>query len=1139
MSYKKITSFILIWVVGLVGIFPVFTQVAAENPWNGMVETSILEKVKSTSECYTDETFDGYIQTSNSAEELASSYVKVMYSVTGTVSAETEIITLQPFNAEWGGWDDNIITIGDSVLDNGMYTAYISVPSIKASLSSGTVKGFNISFMQNSGYDAKIEGYYYLANETEEMTDKKRLKLSLDYIKTMDQEKYQTASWNTFNSAVTTAQNTYNASKTEAEYAIARVNLEKSKSKLLFKDNAEASSSLSFREISGDETVYEMGVGYNLGNTMDGHTGFHPSETAWQSVITTKEIIKAIHDAGFNTVRIPVTWGDMIDDYNDYAINDAWMNRVQDIVDYCTSLNMYAIINIHHDGAEQDGWLRVAADDIDSVYEKFECVWRHIAEKFKDYDEHLIFESANELTCMEGNDKNSAAAIAKDNPVIVNLNQIFVNVVRSTGSNNTKRWLTAVAHYANGGTQSSFSLPSDSYNSSNRIMFAAHIYKHSSYATWTYAQVYEVVDSLRSMVKKHKVPIILGEYGNRNKMNNANPSEFNDLDRAWFYEIVTRACQVGKVVPCVWDQGWFDLTQKPDSTFSVWDREGKQPIFKSMTDGMMRGIYIPASSKNKSYDMKDITRNPSINNIRDISVNENDIVIKSGEITNLSVVTQPSSTNDIVLWKSNNDDIVTVTRGIVTAKKPGTTKVIAFSQSGSAETEINITVTPASVNNPITSINTQYDTYAVESGKYTYLNAFVEPIDTDANLIYSSSNTEIATVNSFGKIVGVSSGTTYINAIASNGLTKTVSVTVSTVDIDNHIDLATNVYYNDSKYSSNEIGTPITISGDGQYTLTFDTTTDLSDTAKKAGIQYLNNLTSIYIKDNAVSSGESAKSPLDTCEIRYDSILVDGAELTISKSGFKSAIKDNGVFDTNDPINGWDGSAVKEITTSDHVVNFSTVTNPKKIEIIFTIQNLKFTEKIITDEKPATKIENVTESEVVLDEGANGEIKAKLSPVNSTSLVSFHSSDNSVVLVNDDAKSANADGTIEIEVLALNAGSAVVNAITDNGLIFTFNVSVKAMPFSDAKPNIANGLISGVNVNVSFIPDGEVYVLVAVYSAGGELTNFGYKQVALAELSLGDIEISGFDVEVKDGEIAKAYIWNGLSNIEPLCEIVN
>ena len=74
----------------------------------------------------------------------------------------------------------------------------------------------------------------------------------------------------------------------------------------------------------------------------------------------------------------------------------------------------------------------LVADDIDSVYEKFEGTWRSIASYFKNYDEHLIFESINELTCMEGDMKNSSQAKAYDIPIIVNLNQIFVNVVRST-----------------------------------------------------------------------------------------------------------------------------------------------------------------------------------------------------------------------------------------------------------------------------------------------------------------------------------------------------------------------------------------------------------------------------------------------------------------------------------------------------------------------------------------------------------------------------------------------------------------------------------------------------------------------------------------------------------------------------------
>ena len=129
-----------------------------------------------------------------------------------------------------------------------------------------------------------------------------------------------------------------------------------------------------FRDLAADVIVEEMGTGWNLGNTMDGHTGFTPLETLWQPYVTTKELITAVHDAGFNTVRVPVTWGNMIDDENGYAINEMWMARVQEIVDYCVSQDMYCIINLHHDGADQAGWLRVGAEDIAPVQEKFAAV---------------------------------------------------------------------------------------------------------------------------------------------------------------------------------------------------------------------------------------------------------------------------------------------------------------------------------------------------------------------------------------------------------------------------------------------------------------------------------------------------------------------------------------------------------------------------------------------------------------------------------------------------------------------------------------------------------------------------------------------------------------------------------------------
>ena len=138
---------------------------------------------------------------------------------------------------------------------------------------------------------------------------------------------------------------------------------------------------------------------------------------------------------------------------------------------------------------------------------------------------------------------------------------------------------------------------------------------------------------------------------------------------------------------------------------------------------------------------------------------------------------------------------------------------------------------PKTSENPVTAINTDSESYSVVKGKYVQMNVSAEPSNSGDALIYSSSNPQIATVNRLGKIVGISEGTAYITVTASSGLTKTVPVTVKTAEKEDKLEIAANVYYNDSKYAANEVGVPITVTGDGQYTLTFDTTTDLSDLA--------------------------------------------------------------------------------------------------------------------------------------------------------------------------------------------------------------------------------------------------------------------------------------------------------------------
>lgn len=156
--------------------------------------------------------------------------------------------------------------------------------------------------------------------------------------------------------------------------------------------------------------------------------------------------------------------------------------------------------------------------------------------------------------------------------------------------------------------------------------------------------------------------------------------------------------------------------------------------------------------------------------------------------------------------------------------------------------------------------------------------------------------------------------------------------------------IALNVMYNDADgaYYGNEVGDYIEVTENGQYTLTFDCDTQLSDDAKRSGIKALKNLTSIYIKDQDVTNGVAGKSALVSCDIKYDKIVVDGTEFTITITEPKNAIKTSGIFDTNDPFNSWDGSAVAEVESVDHVLNMTNLTNPKKVEVTFTLSNLVF-----------------------------------------------------------------------------------------------------------------------------------------------------------------------------------------------------
>ncbi|MDO4557148.1 MAG: glycoside hydrolase family 5 protein, partial [Lachnospiraceae bacterium] len=195
----------------------------------------------------------------------------------------------------------------------------------------------------------------------------------------------------------------------------------------------------SFDQLNQDQIVEAMGAGWNLGNTMEAFNEAGPNEEMWGNPRVTPELFKGVKDAGFNTVRIPITLLNAIGPAPKYKINTERMNRIKEVVDYAYNQGLYVIIDgVHGDGYHtiNGAWLLITDSNQEAIKDKYQKVWQQYAEMFKDYDEHIIFESMNEV--FDGNYGNPDTSLYKN---LNAYNQVFVDTIRQSGGNNDERWL--------------------------------------------------------------------------------------------------------------------------------------------------------------------------------------------------------------------------------------------------------------------------------------------------------------------------------------------------------------------------------------------------------------------------------------------------------------------------------------------------------------------------------------------------------------------------------------------------------------------------------------------------------------------------------------------------------------------------
>ncbi|AYL95526.1 cellulase family glycosylhydrolase [Mucilaginibacter celer] len=351
-------------------------------------------------------------------------------------------------------------------------------------------------------------------------------------------------------------------------------------------------------------------LGWNLGNSLEATGG----ETNWGNPMVTQALIDEVKKAGFTAVRIPCDW-DQYSNQSTGQIQQSWLNRVQQVVQYCVNDGLYVILNIHWDG----GWLEnnctTAAQA--AVNAKQKAFWEQIATAMRGFDEHLIFASANEPNVTDATGMGA----------LLSYHQTFVNAVRSTGGHNSYRVLVVQGPGTNIDNTNVLmnTLPTDP--ASNRLMVEVHYYTPPQFCfltsdvSWgnmayywgsgyhstadpsrnaTYGEESNAPAEFPLMKSKFidkGIPVILGEYGaiRRSATLSGDALTLHLASRAYYLNYIThQALQYG-LRPFYFDDGAtgnnaFKLISRQNN--NVGDQQGYSAVVQGGQNNTSLAIQI-------------------------------------------------------------------------------------------------------------------------------------------------------------------------------------------------------------------------------------------------------------------------------------------------------------------------------------------------------------------------------------------------------------------------------------------------------------------------------------------------------------------------------------------------------------------
>jgi endoglucanase len=333
-------------------------------------------------------------------------------------------------------------------------------------------------------------------------------------------------------------------------------------------------------QLNAAQVIADMGAGWNLGNQMEANSNGYPSETVWGQPTITPALIDRVRAAGFKTIRIPVSYLNHIGAAPNYTVNSAWLNRIQQVVDYAHSRGLYVLINMHGDGYKTiyGAWLICDSSNQATIRAKYQKVWHQIATRFQNYDQRLILESMNEN--FDGQYGRPTQPCYSN---INSYNQIFVDTVRRAGGNNSSRWLLVPGWNTNIDYTSGnygFVIPTDQYRSpsipanEHRIMISVHYYDPWDFAggesgaitQWgrastnparrsTWGQEDHLDAQMKKVYDKFVVrgyPVVVGEYGSIDKSSH---DSANNRYRADYARAIVATSKKYGATTVYWDNG--------------------------------------------------------------------------------------------------------------------------------------------------------------------------------------------------------------------------------------------------------------------------------------------------------------------------------------------------------------------------------------------------------------------------------------------------------------------------------------------------------------------------------------------------------------------------------------------------------